>query len=127
MKKPQKNWLEWTVFAISLALIMATAGALLYESFSSGKKPPDPQIRLGAPRAHQGYFSLPVTVNNRGDETAANVHLEVTLIFPGGETEKGEFDLPYLPRRATREAWVTFRHDPRKGKLEPRVLGFQKP
>jgi uncharacterized protein (TIGR02588 family) len=127
MKKPRKNWLEWVIFAVSLLLVLGTAGVLVLESFSLGKKEADPQMQLGPPTAHDGYFAVPVTVVNRGDGTAESVQLEVLLRLPGGETEKGEFQLQYLPRRATRHAWVTFRHDPRKGKLEPRVLGYQKP
>ncbi len=127
MKKPQKNWLEWTIFACSLVIVLGTVGVLLYEAFSSGNKPADPQVRLGAVEVHEGYFAVPVRVENRGDETAENVHLAIELKLPGGESERGEFDLPYLPRRATRHAWVTFRQDPRKGKLEPMILGYQKP
>ncbi len=127
MKAPQKNWLEWIIFALSLLLILATAGALICEQLSLGEKPPDPQVQLGPPEAHEGYFAVPVKVVNHGDETAASVHLEVVLHLPGGESETGQFDLPYLPRRATREGWVTFRHDPSEGKLEPRVLGYEKP
>ncbi len=127
MKKPQKNWLEWIVFGVSLVVVLGTIGALVYEEFSLGKKPADPQMTMGAAEAHAGYFALPVTVENRGDETAESVHLEITLRLPGGENERAEFDLDYLPRHAKREAWVTFQHDPRKGKLEPRVLGYQNP
>ncbi len=127
MKKPKKNWLEWSVFALSLVLILATAGILIHEQLSLGEKPAEPHLKLGRPVARDGYFAVPVTVVNRGDETAANVHLSVVLHLPDGPEETAEFDLPYLPRRATREAWITFRQDPRAGKLEPRVLGYQKP
>ncbi len=127
MKKAQKNWLEWVIFAFSLVLVLGTLGILIYEAISLGKKPADPQMRLGTAEAHAGYFAVPVTIENRGDETVENVHLAVELKLPGGASERGEFDLPYLPRRATRHAWVTFRHDPREGKLEPMILGYQKP
>ena len=127
MKKPKKNWLEWSVFALSLGLILATATILIREQLSLGEQPPDPQMELGTPEAHAGYFAVPVKVRNDGDETAEDVHLEVKLLLPGGESETGEFSLPYLPRRSVREAWVTFRQDPRNGKMEARVLGYQKP
>ncbi len=127
MKKPKKNWLEWSVFALSLLLLLLTMAILVREQLSLGKQPPDPQMELGVPEAHTDYFAVPVKVHNHGDETAEDVHLEVKLILPGGESESGEFDLPYLPRHSVREAWVTFRQDPRKGKLEAHVLGYQKP
>ncbi len=127
MKKPEKNWLEWLIFVVSLSLVFGIAAVLIYQHLSLGEKPPDPQVQLGPPEAHEGYFAVPVMVANRGDETIENVHLEVSLQLAEGESEKGEFDLPYLPRHSTRQAWVTFRHDPREGKLESRVLGYQKP
>ncbi|MGI8889714.1 MAG: hypothetical protein ACR2G0_02885 [Chthoniobacterales bacterium] len=127
MKRPQKNWLEWTVFVFSLVLLLSIVGLLLFEAFSFGDKPANPQMRLGAAEKHDGYFAVPVSVENQGDATAENVHLAVELQVPGREKERGEFDLPYLPRRATRQAWVTFRQDPGKGKLEALVLGYEKP
>lgn len=127
MKPPQKNWLEWTIFGFSLLLILATAGTLVQQEFSLEDNPPDPHIGLGTPESHDGYFAVPVTVTNRGDSTAASVQVEVVLRTPDGESETGQFDLPYLPRRSTREGWVTFRHDPAKGKMEPRILGYEKP
>ena len=84
-------------------------------------------MELGQPEAHDGYFAVPVKVINRGDATAAGVQVEVVLRRPGGESETGQMELPFLPRRSTREGWVTFRHDPAEGKLEPRVLGYEKP
>lgn len=127
MKPPKKNWLEWTIFAISLVLVLVTAGVLVQQQFSLEDKPPDPQIELGTPEAHDGYFAVPVKVTNRGDSTAASVQVEVALRTAEGESETGQFDLPYLPRRSTREGWVTFQHDPAKGKMEPRILGYEKP
>lgn len=127
MKKPKKNWLEWIVFAFSLALLLGTIGVLIVQAVSSGDKPPDPYLTLGPAEAHEGYFAVPVMVENRGDTTAENVHVAVELKLPGGESERGEFDLPYLPRRAKRQAYVTFRHDPAQGKLEPMILGYQTP
>lgn len=127
MKKPQKNWLEWTVFAFSLCLVLSAAALLLYQHFTMTKGPPDPQIVLGEVRAHDGFFAVPVRVKNRGDTTAESVHIEVELSLPDGKSETADFELPFLPRHAEREGWVTFQQDPRLGKLQPRVLGYQKP
>ena len=127
MKRPEKNWLEWGVFALSFLFVLSTAGLLIHEHVSLGHQPADPQIMLGAPEAHAGYFAVPVNVVNRGDITAESVQIEVELRLDGGESENARVQLQYLPRRATRHAWVTFRHDPRQGKLESRVLGYQKP
>ena len=126
MKKPQKNWLEWSVFALSAVLIAAVLGFLVYETAHIGNAPPDIQVQIRTPEARTGYFAVPIEVMNKGDHTAEGVHVEVTL-KSGSEEQKGDFEIAFLPRRGSREAWVTFKSDPRQGTLEARVLGYEKP
>jgi len=70
---------------------------------------------------------VPVTVVNHGDETAEGVRIEVVMESGGEEKARGELDVPFLPRHATREGWETFEQDPRTAQLKARVLGYQKP
>ena len=126
MKKVQKNWLEWTVFAFSAVLIVCVIGFLAYESAAIGNAPPDIHLQVGAPQPRSGYFAVPVEVTNKGDHTAEGVHIEVVL-KTGAEEETGDFEIQFLPRRGSREAWVTFKSDPSQGTLEARVLGYEKP
>ncbi|HSH40385.1 MAG TPA: hypothetical protein VK993_16550 [Chthoniobacterales bacterium] len=126
MKKAQKNWLEWSVFAASTALIVALIGFLIYESLTIGNAPPDIQLEVGTPEQRSGYFAVSINATNKGDHTAEGVHIEVVLRGAGKE-ETGDFEIAFLPRRGSREAWVTFKDDPRKGSLEARVLGYEKP
>ena len=126
MKKVEKNWLEWSVFAVSAALIIAVIGFLIYESTTIGNAPPNIEVEVGAPEQRAGHFAVPVHVTNRGDHTAEGVHIEVVL-RAGGKEETGDFEIAFLPRKGSREAWVTFKSDPRAGTLEPRVLGYEKP
>lgn len=126
MKKINKNWVEWSVFAVSAALILAVISFLVYESFKIGDAPPDIQVKIGVPEQRSGYFAVPVEAMNKGDHTAEGVHIEVVL-RSGGKEETGEFEIAFLPRRGSREAWVTFKSDPRQGTLEARVLGYEKP
>ena len=125
-EKLEKNWFEWSVFAVSAALIAAVIGFLIYESATIGNAPPDIQVEIGTPEPRSGYFAVPVTATNKGDHTAEGVHIEVVLQGAGKE-ETGDFEIAFLPRRGSREAWVTFKNDPRTGKLEARVLGYEKP
>jgi hypothetical protein len=37
IKAPQKNWLEWSVFAVGLALLLAIVGYLGYRAISDGR------------------------------------------------------------------------------------------
>ena len=126
MKKVQKNWVEWTVFAFSAVLIVSVIGFLVYENAAIGDAPPDIQVQIGTPEPRTGYFAVPVEVMNKGDHTAEGVHIEVVL-KGAGEEETGDFEIQFLPRRGSREAWVTFKSDPRNGTLEARVLGYEKP
>lgn len=125
--KIQKNWLEWAVFALGLILVSATLGYLIYAGVSMGHKPPSLEVRLGTPEPGQFNFMVPVTVVNHGDETAEGVRIEVVMNSAGGEQERGQLDIPFLPRHATREGWVTFEKDPRTAQLKALVLGYQKP
>ena len=126
MKKVKKNWLEWSVFAVSAALIVAVIGFLVYESTTIGNSPPNIEVEVGAPEQRSSHFAVPVNVTNKGDHTAEGVHIEVVL-RAGGKEETGDFEIAFLPRRGSREAWVTFKSDPRSGTLEARVLGYEKP
>jgi uncharacterized protein (TIGR02588 family) len=129
MSKLQKNWVEWAVFVVGLALVLSTLAYLAYEGATMGDDPPSIEVRLGAPEPRAHNFAVPVTVTNQGDETAEGVTVEVTLENGGGAAtaERGELTIAFLPRRATREGWVTFRQDPRAAQLTARVLGYEKP
>jgi uncharacterized protein (TIGR02588 family) len=124
--KITKNWLEWTVFGVSAALIALVIGFLIFQSATIGDALPDIQVRTGTPEARTGYFAVPLEVTNLGDQTAEGVHIEVVL-RSGGKDERADLEIAFLPRRGAREAWVTFKTDPRQGTLEARVLGYEKP
>jgi len=127
-RRVEKNWLEWAVFGVGLLLVAGALGYLVYDGASAGDAPPAVEVRLGEPRPTGHNYVVPVTVTNHGDHTAEGVTVEVTLEGAGGgEPERGELTVAFLPRRATREGWVAFRTDPRNGRLTPRVLGYEKP
>ena len=127
MNKIQKNWFEWVVFAFGLILVSAALGYLIYAGASMGHEPPTLEVRLGTPEPQQFSFIVPVTVVNHGDETAEGVRIEVVMESGGVEKARGELDIAFLPRHATREGWVTFAQDPGPSQLKARVLGYQKP
>ena len=127
MKKVQKNWLEWIVFAFGLILVSYTLGHLIFAGASMGREPPSIEVRLGTPEQRQFNFVVPVKVINHGDETAEAVRIEVVMEAGGEEKARGELDVAFMPRHATREGWVTFEQDPRTAQLKARVLGYQKP
>ena len=126
--KVEKNRLEWVVFGVGLALVACVVGYLVYDGASMGDAPPDIEVKLGAPERRGAGFVVPVAATNRGDQTAEGVQIEVVLeTAAGGEPERGELAIAFLPRRATRNGWVSFSTDPAAGRLKPRVLGYEKP
>jgi uncharacterized protein (TIGR02588 family) len=129
MRKIQKNWVEWVVFAAGLALVLFALAYLVYDGATMGSEPPSIEVRLGAPEPRAHNFIVPVTVTNHGDETAEGVAIEVLLEGgdAGAEPARGELTIAFLPRRATREGFVTFQQDPRAARLTARVLGYEKP
>lgn len=127
MNRTNKNWLEWMVFAIGLVMIAFTLGYLGYAGATSGEQPPVLEVRLGTPEGYGSHFLVPVTVINHGDETAAGVHVEVVMESGSEEKARGQLEIAFVPRRSTRQGWVTFDQDPRTSHLKARVLGFEKP
>ena len=126
--KVEKNWLEWVVFGVGLILVASTLAYLVYDGVTSAGTPPDIEVRLGEPRPGGAGFLVPVTVFNRGGQTAEGVSVEVVLEGGGSaEPERGEFTVAFLPRRGTREGWVAFRSDPRAGRLTARAHGYEQP
>lgn len=125
--KLEKNPLEWAVFLVSLAVVLATVGFLAWDAATADGSSPDLHVELGLPEARSGAFAVPVTVHNRGDQTAEGVHIEVTLEIPGTPPETAGIEMAFVPRRSQREGWVTFRSDPRQGRLAGRAVGYEKP
>ena len=103
--KVEKNWLEWVVFGVGLVLVVSTLAYLVYDGATSADTPPDIEVRLGEPRPGGAGFLVPVTVINRGGQTAEGVTVEVVLEAASlPEPERGEFTLAFLPAAARARA-----------------------
>jgi uncharacterized protein (TIGR02588 family) len=124
----KKNSLEWAVFAVSLVLVVAVLGYLIYVGITGGDRPPMIDVQLGAAERQGERFVVPVTVENSGDQVAENVTVEVELTLPSGEMETGSIDIDFLPRESTRNGWVTFLADPESAtEVVIRVPGYKQP
>ena len=123
---PQKNTLEWIVFAASAVLIAGVIGVLVYATVSSEGRPPSLSITPGTAQPTAGGFAVPLEVRNEGDRTAEDVQIEVTLAI-GPDTERSTAVLPFVPHRSHRRAWVTFENDPARGTVLARVVGYREP
>ena len=127
MTKLEKNWLEWICFAISLLLVIGLIGYLLYTAVTTGKSPAHIELQLGPPQERGGKFFINVVAENRGEQTAEGVYVEVVLKANGKE-ERGMFVIDRLPRQGKRQGIVTFETDPRLAStVEARALGYAEP
>jgi uncharacterized protein (TIGR02588 family) len=79
MSRIAKHPVEWIVFAVSLVLVAGTVGLLAWDAVQGEDSPAALSIELGRPEPREGTWAVPVTVRNRGDMTAENVNVEVTL------------------------------------------------
>lgn len=127
MTEIKKNRFEWTVFGLGLALVLCVVVYLAYDAATVRVREAELEVKLGQPEQRGAGFAVPVRVENRGGRTAEGVHVEVTLTNGGAEPERGEFVVAFVPRRSSREGFVTFRTDPRGARLEARILGYEKP
>jgi uncharacterized protein (TIGR02588 family) len=122
-----KHPLEWIVFAVSLVLVAGTVGFLAWDAVQGADSPAALSVELGRPEPRGGAWAVPVTIRNRGGETAEGVKVEVTLETPGAQPETAEFEAAFVPRQSKREGWVTFRSDPSRGRLSGRAAGYETP
>src|SRR5829696_4550948 len=95
-KKLQKNWFEWVVFAVGLALVVATLAYLAYDAATITDAPPSIEVRAGEPLQREHNFIVPVTLVNKGDQTAEGVMVEVVLESGGQAGERAEFTVAFL-------------------------------
>lgn len=124
----EKNWLEWSVFAVSLVVLVFIFGFLGYDALTSENEQPDIQISLGAPEAHDGYYVVPVHFKNDGGQSVEDVQVEVSLMRSGQARETSSVTAPDLPRQSSREAWVVFSTDPGEvDELDARLVSYVVP
>lgn len=127
MKAPDKNRLEWTVFAASLALIVLVLGALIQFEITRPDTPPELHARTVGTRASGNGYAVVVDVENRGGATALNAVIEVELSRPGARPERSEVHLPFVPHGSVRTGEAVFTTDPSTGTLRARVVGYERP
>jgi len=124
VRPPQKNGVEWAVFAVSLLLVGGLLVYLVAESFTGSGDPPRLVAAAGRPELRADRLVVPVSVTNNGDAPVENVLVAVTL--PGAEPV--ELTIPRLAHHERAEAEVSFEptaDDP--GQPTARVLGYTTP
>jgi uncharacterized protein (TIGR02588 family) len=119
----KKNALEWTVFAISVAVIAVVAGLLIHAQITTGNGAPHLTVVVGRAEAAGAGYAVPLDVRNGGDTSAEDV--EVTVTLQSVPPEQSDVTIPYVPYRSMRRAWVMFSRDPGTARLEARVISYR--
>ena len=123
----RRNWLEWAILAVSIAVVVALVGYLAVAGLS-GSRPA--QIRAeAAPAAGvigpDGGWLVPVTVRNDGGIAAMTVVLEGTASVAGVD-EVSEITVDVLPAESDVEVVLGFSGEP-DSDVELRIVGFETP
>ncbi len=127
-KRPQKNRLEWLVFAVGSVLVLGTIAFLAQSAITADPSPAQLEITLGQSEPRRGHFAVPVTVYNRGNDAAEQVSIEVLLKSKEHGDERAQLQIAFLPRQASRLGWVAFINDPSSAdELKSRPLGYERP
>ncbi|MBB6611712.1 hypothetical protein H7F15_11740 [Pontibacter sp. Tf4] len=127
-KDDRKNWLEWLVFGLSLAMLLGILGYLTYQTVIY--KNTDPEVYAkGVPDPSElAPNRYKVTVYNKGGTTAEAVIVEFTLYSQGQEPEVSELTIPFSPKESEREGWVIFRSSPATAdSVVARIVSYKKP
>ncbi len=134
-RRAKGNWgagrtiAEWTTLGTSVLILFAVIVLLSYEYFASSARQPvvEAQPQLEEIRQAGGAYYLPVDVTNRGERTAEDVRVQVSLSSGQGQQETSQFSLKFLAGSATERGTVIFREDPLKGNITVDAISFRKP
>ena len=106
-EKVSHNALEKTVFALGVIIVLVLFTYLSYEMFTTEKKPPHLEvITLHDP--HVPGYSFKVKTTNLGEQTVANVDVNLDLYQAGKKVETASVNYDYVPVNSTEIAWSVF-------------------
>ncbi|MDO8907313.1 MAG: hypothetical protein Q7W55_02310 [Pseudohongiella sp.] len=100
---------------------------LLYSALNNHKRPPDFNFEIVGTEQLGDRFLVFVDINNTGDSTAAELHIEMRLTSDAGDVESSVAVIDYLPASSTQRIGLYFSSDPALSQLEFRPMGYQEP
>ena len=119
--------LEWVAALLGLVVVLAALAVLVRQAASGDGGPPVIATEVTAVERTGATYRVEVRVVNRGESTAAQLTIEGTIDSPGGEPEKSDTVIDYLPARSTRPVSLLFTRDPRRAHLAVRATSFTDP
>ncbi|MCX2740855.1 hypothetical protein [Pontibacter anaerobius] len=124
----KKNWLEWSVFALSIVLVLGILVYLAYQAFTHKASTPDLYVQVWSDPSANAPNRYHILLENKGGATAEEVTIELVLVQGGKEVEKAQLQIPFAPQESKREGWVNFTNNPIKADtIVSRVVSYKKP
>ena len=115
----QRTGAEWITLGISVFIVLALAGLVIYQEVARGTEPPviEVQPKLEQLRQEGGAYYVPIDIANKGEVTAEDIEVQVSLEIEGEEPETIAFTVKFLAGGETGEQTVVFQNDPAEGEL----------
>lgn len=124
----QKNKLEWSVFAVSVLLLVGLVAYLTYESFVHKPSPPDLEVSYTKESSKRNPFAYKLILWNHGEETAEDVMIEASLVRNDSVIERSQLQIAFSPKRSKREGWINFSTDPAQAdSIDVKVMSYKRP
>ena len=115
---------EWVSFGISLALVLALLGHLVWRMREPRVTLPVARVtpRLELTRELDGRFVLPLEVHNPTPRTLQGVQIRIEYRTPGSGRASMDLVIDYVGRASTHTVFAYFDRDPRGLAIEADVL-----
>ncbi len=121
---------EWITLSVSVAVVLAVVGLIGYDYFASAAlRMPVIEVDPVEEEVQQvnGAYYLLIEVTNRGEQTAEDVMVQVSLVPDQGQRETSQFTVAFLAGNDTEREMVVFKEDPSEGNLSSDVQSFRRP
>src|SRR5687768_5825185 len=110
---------ERITLGISVLIVLALAALVIYQQIAGGTEPPviEVQPRLEEIRQEGGAYYVPIDISNKGELTAEDVEVQMSLEIDGEEPETIAFAVKFLAGGETGQQTVVFQNNPAEGEL----------
>lgn len=108
--KTKHNIIEKVIFGVGVIVLLALCGYLILEIIRQSKSE-DKAPRIEVSTSHKpnmDAYTFEVEVENSGNESAEDVHLQMQLYQNGEAAETGTVTFKYVPLKSKRSAFIVF-------------------
>lgn len=121
------HWIEWMTGAISGLIVLAMTAWIAYHAVTDAGGKPELSIAVLESKAVAKGYEITLTVDNRGNRTAAAVPVTGELVDDGTQIETHTIVFDYVPTRSSVTGAILFEADPSAHELHLRIDGYADP